>query len=83
MGTAAFSHVQRWPGQSDPVFDGLSGLGVLGAMHRRHALMLAAVTCSERTWLTITHDPALLYPEDIDWIRDQYLGTVATAVREL
>ena len=83
MGTAAFSHVQRWPGQSDPVFDGLSGLGVLGAMHKRHALMLVAVTCSERTWLTITHDPALLYPEDVDRIRDQYLGTVATAVREL
>ena len=83
MGTAAFSHVQRWPGQSDPVFDGLSGFGVLGAMHKRHALMLAAVTCSERTWLTITHDPALLYPEDIDRIRDHYLETVATAVLEL
>ena len=83
MGTAAFSHVQRWPGQNDPVFDGLSSFGVVGAMHKRHALMLVAVTCSDRTWLTITYDPALLYPEDIDRIRNQYLETVATAVREL
>ncbi len=83
MGSAAFSHVQRWPGHGDPVFDGLRGFGVLGAMHRRHALMLVAVTCPDRTWLTITFDPALLRPGDVDRIRDQYLGTVEAAGREL
>ena len=83
MGTAAFSHVQRWPGHGDSVFDGLKRFGVLGAMHRRHALMFVAVTCPDRTWLTITYDPALLCPEDIDLIKEQYLGTVAAAAREV
>ena len=52
-------------------------------MHRRHALMFVAVTCPDRTWLTITYDPALLCPEDIDLIKEQYLGTVAAAAREV
>ena len=83
MGTAAFSHVQRWPGDGDPVFDGLTGLGVLGAMHRRHALMFVAVTRPDRTWLTITYDPALLLRSDVDRIRDRYVGIIAAARREV
>ena len=83
MGTAAFSHVQRWPGYGDPVFDGLTRLGVLGAMHRRHALMIVAVTRPDRTWLTITYDPALLSRGDIDRIRDLYAGMIAAARREV
>ena len=83
MGTAAFSHVQRWPGYGDPVFDGLKGLGVLGAMHRRHALMFVAVTRSDRTWLTITYDPALLLRGDVDRIRDRYVGIISAARREV
>ena len=83
MGSAAFSHVQRWPGQDDPVFAGLQELGVLGAMHRRHALMFAAVSLGDQTWMTITHDPALLWPEDIAFIRDHYLSTVEAASRGL
>lgn len=83
MGSAAFSHVQRWPGHCDPVFDDLRNFGVLGAMHRRHALMLVAVTRSDRTWLTITYDPALLLQEDIDRIRNRYLRTVVAAAQEL
>ena len=82
VGTAAFSHVQRWPGQGDAVFDGLRQFGVLGAMHSRHALMFVAVTCPEQTWLTITYDAALLCPEDIELIKEQYLGTVAAVARE-
>ena len=83
MGSAAFSHVQKWPGQDDPVFAGLQELGVLGAMHRRHALIFAAVSLAERTWMTITYDPALLWPEDIADIRDHYLTTVRAASRGL
>ncbi|MXY70657.1 MAG: hypothetical protein F4Y47_19170 [Acidobacteriia bacterium] len=83
MGSAAFSHVQKWPGQDDPVFAGLRELGVLGAMHRRHALIFAAVSLGERTWMTITYDPALLWPEDIAIIRDRYLSTVEAASRGL
>ncbi len=83
VGSAAFSHVQKWPGQDDPVFAGLQELGVLGAMHRRHALMFAAVSFGDRTWMTITHDPALLWPEDIASIRDHFLSTVQEASKGL
>ena len=79
MGSAAFSHVQKWPGQADPVFAGLREIGVLGAMHRRHALMFAAVTVPGRTWMTITYDPALLWPEDIAAIKHSYSSAVETA----
>lgn len=83
MGSAAFSHVQKWPGQDDAVFAGLQELGVLGAMHRRHALIFAAVSLGNRTWMTITYDPALLWPEDIAVIRDHYLSTLRAASRGL
>lgn len=83
MGSAAFSHVQKWPGQDDPVFAGLQELGVLGAMHRRHALIFAAVSLGDQTWMTITYDPALLWPEDVAVIRDRYLSTVRAASRGL
>ena len=83
MGTAAFSHVERWPGKDDPVFAGLRELGVVGAMHRRHALMFAAVSFGDRTWITITYDPAQLWPEDIAFIWDNYQHTVQAASRGL
>ena len=83
MGSAAFSHVQRWPGQYDFRSVGLQKLEIVGAMHRRHALMFAAVTCLDSTWVTITYDPALLEPCDIASIRDCYLSTVAAAAREI
>ena len=83
MGSAAFSHVQKWPGQDDPVFAGLQELGVLGAMHKRHALIFAAVSLGDRTWMTITYDPALLWPEDVAVIKDHYLSTVRAASRGL
>lgn len=83
MGSAAFSHVQKWPGNRDAAFDGVRSVGVLGAMHRRHALMFAAVTRLDRTWLTITYDPALLLPQDIDCIRERYRQTLAAAAQEL
>ena len=83
MGSAAFSHVQRWPGQDDFLSVGLQKLEIVGAMHRRHALMFAAVTCLDRMWVTITYDPALLEPCDIASIRDCHLRTVAAATREI
>ena len=83
MGSAAFSHVQRWPGQDEFTSVGLQELEIVGAMHRRHALMFAAVTCMDSTWVTITYDPALLKPCDIASIRDCFLKAVAAATREI
>ena len=83
MGSAAFSHIQRWPGQDDFESVGLQKIEIVGAMHRRHALMFAAVTFRDSTWVTITYDPALLRRRDIASLRDRYLRTVAAATREI
>lgn len=81
MGSASFSHVQRWPGQTDPVFTDVRKVAVVGAMHRRHALMLAALTFHGRTRMTITYDPALLWRQDLAAIRDHYVSTVEAVAR--
>lgn len=83
MGTAAFTHVQQWPAQSAPEFAGLERVEVIGALHARHALMLAALTHCDRTWLTLTYDPALLGPEDADSLARQYERILDRAAREL
>lgn len=83
MGTAAFTHVQQWPAQSAPEFAGLERIEVIGALHARHALMLAALTHRDRTWLTLTYDPALLGPEDADSLARQYEQVLDRAAREL
>lgn len=83
MGTAAFTHVQEWPGQSDPEFAGLQQLEVIGALDRRHALMLAAVTQGDRTWLTMTYDPELLSKGEIDWMVQFYLHFLSSAAQQI
>ncbi|MDE0103005.1 MAG: hypothetical protein OXN89_11550 [Bryobacterales bacterium] len=80
MGSASFSHVQRWPGQTDPVFADVRKVAVVGAMHRRHALMLAALTFHGQTRMTITYDPALLWRQDLAAIAYRYVRTVDAVV---
>lgn len=81
MGTLSFTHVQRWPGRDAECFRGLAGLEVVGALHARHPLMLAAVTCHDRTWLTATFDPGLLWAEDVAEI-GQYFREVVSAAAD-
>ena len=72
LGSLSFTHVQRWPGEEDEVFQSLEGLEVVGALHRRHPLMVAAVTRAGRTWFTMTYDPSQLWAEDIADIGQHY-----------
>ncbi len=74
MGSLSFTHLQRWPGQAGD-FGALERLELVGALHKRHPLMLAAVTALDRTWLTLTFDPALLREKDVAEIGQRFLET--------
>ena len=41
--------------------------------------MLAAVTCLDRTWLTATFDPGLLWAEDVAEIGQNFREVVSAA----
>ena len=77
-GSVSFTHLQHWPGKEDEVFGGLERVEVVGALHERHSLMLAAVTWSDRTWLTATYDPALLRRQDVDAISDHFRHRISS-----
>ena len=77
-GSLSFTHVQRWPGRDEDCFQDLAGIEVVGALHTTHPLMLAAVTCHDRTWLTATFDPALLRDDDITAIGQYFRDVVST-----
>lgn len=83
MGSLSFTHVQRWPGRDEDCFQGLVGLEVVGALHATHPLMLAAVTCHDRTWLTATFDPALLRDDDISAIGQHFREVVSAAADQV
>jgi hypothetical protein len=68
FGTAAFTHLEEWPGQEDPVLSDLSGVELIACLHERHPIFFAAMSLGERCAVTITWDPALLREEDIDFI---------------
>lgn len=78
-GSLSFTHVQRWPGRDEDCFQDLVGIEIVGALHTTHPLMLAAVTCHDRTWLTATFDPALLRDDDIAAIGHYFREAVSTA----
>ena len=79
MGSLSFTHVQRWPGRDEDCFQDLAGVEIVGALHATHPLMLAAVTCQDRTWLTATFDPALLWDDDITAMGHYFREVVSTA----
>ena len=56
---------------------------VIGALHIRHALMLAAVTHRDQTWMTLTYDPALLWEDDINGIGQFLEHRLSSAAREI
>ena len=83
MGSAALTHVQQWHGQMDEEFAGVLGMEVIGALHMRHALMMAAVTHSGQTWMTLTYDPALLEEDDVAGIGQRLEHALSVAARDL
>ena len=82
-GSAALTHVQRWPGQNHAEFAGVVGMETIGAMHARHALTMAAVTHSGQTWMTLTHDPVLLWKDDVADIAQRLEHALWIAARDL
>ncbi len=82
-GSAAFTHVEQWPGQDDEEFASIQGMEVIGALHARHALMLAALTHAGQTWTTLTYDPAMLNADEVSSIGQRLEHAVSTATRGL
>ncbi len=76
-GTAGFTHLGRWPGDEDPVFRGLEAIEVVACLHRRHPLYFAGMSHAGRTWVTITWDPALLAPQEIDTIAASFTNALS------
>ena len=83
MGSAALTHVQQWPGQMDDEFADVAGMETIGALHTRHALTMAAVTHAGQTWMTLTHDPALLGEDDAADIGQHLEDALRVAARDL
>lgn len=83
MGSAAFSHVERWPAHVESELEDVARMEVIGALHIRHALMFAAVTHRDRTFMTLTYDPALLWEEDVKSIGHFLDSFLTRAAREI
>ena len=83
VGSAAFSHIEKWPGDIESELEDVARMEVVGALHIRHALMLAAVTHRDRTWMTLTYDPALLWEDDVRGIRQFLEHSLSNAAREI
>ncbi len=77
FGSAGFTHLEHWPGDDDPVLNDVSGMEVIGCLHRQHPLYFAAMSQSDQTVVTITWDPALLREEDIDFIANAFVAPLA------
>jgi hypothetical protein len=83
MGSAAFSHVEKWPDRIESELEDVVKMEVIGALHIRHALMLAAVTHRDRTWMTLTYDPSQLWEEDVESIGQFLEHRLSCAAREV
>ena len=83
MGSAAFSHIEKWPGQIESELEDVVKMEVIGALHIRHALMLAAVTHRDRTWMTLTYDPAQLWEDDVESVGQFLEHSFSSAAREI
>ena len=77
FGTAGFSHVERWPGDDDPVLQNVPGMQMIACLRERHPLHFAALSQGDETAVTITWDPALLREEDIDFIAAAFVAPLA------
>lgn len=78
-GTAGFAHLERWPGDGDPVFESVSDFEVVSCLHARHPLYFVAISRPERTEVTITWDPALLEAGQIEDIATAFRRAIAHA----
>ncbi|HEX4997649.1 MAG TPA: hypothetical protein VFY29_05460 [Terriglobia bacterium] len=72
MGSVVFSHIDRWSGAGDNVFDGVDKIELIGQLHRRLPLAINAATHRGRTWMTFTYDAGRLSPADVDQFADLY-----------
>jgi hypothetical protein len=83
IGTASFSHIDRWAGPPAEVFDRASSIECVASLHAGHPLAITGVTRRQRTWLTFTYDAALLTDRDVASLTDAFLDAYAVIRRSL
>jgi hypothetical protein len=83
IGTATFSHADRWGGEPRAFFDRVERIACVGPLHARQCLTMTGVTYRHRTWMTFTFDPAQLAASDVDRLAAMFEERVVDARREL
>lgn len=83
IGTATFSHADRWGGEPREFFDRAARIECIGPLHARQCLTMTGVTHGDRTWLTFTYDPAQLTGADAEELAAMYQDRITVARREL
>jgi hypothetical protein len=72
MGTAVFSHSDRWNSNGSQGFDGLHRIECVGLLHPLHALAINGATHRGQTWFTFTYDTGLLARDDARQLAELY-----------
>ncbi|MGI8784470.1 MAG: hypothetical protein ACR2L2_12565 [Acidobacteriota bacterium] len=83
VGTAVFSHVERWKGRFGKLFEDIERIECIGQLHASHSVAINGMTHGDQTSLTFTYDPALLSPGELKELVDMYQKQIAIASREL
>lgn len=83
VGTAVFSHVEKWRGQFGKLFQDIERIECIGQLHASHSVAINGMTHGDQTTLTFTYDPALLSPRELKRLVDMYQEQIAIASREL
>lgn len=82
MATAVFSHADRWAGDAAEAFKYVTQIECIGLLHTRQHLAINGATHQERTWLTLTYDPALLDANHARELGRMYEEQIALARKE-
>ena len=82
MGTAAFTHAERSALTHCAWLGSIERIESVGMLHERYPLGLTAVTIRDKSWLTLTFDPARFERRDVSVFLDRFHEALRMA-REL
>ena len=72
MGTAVFTHAERSALTSCAWVGSIERIESVGMLHERYPLGLTGVTIREKSWLTLTFDPARFERRDVSVFLDRF-----------
>jgi hypothetical protein len=83
MATAVFTHAGSWFANAGEAFKHVERIECVGLLHTRQNLAVNAATHSGHTWLTLTHDPAVLTAADVKQLAQLFSEQIGRTRREL